>query len=151
DANGAPTDIELPVSYGAGADQAIREAAERLRFEPARRAGEPIPARIRLQLAPPRAEPEPVPPAAADEDAGVAEEPPPTSAPAPPAPPPPTGEYGARAEVERPQPGAASRVKLTGNELTMIPGTFGEPLRVVATLPGVVRSPFGLGFFLVRG
>jgi len=33
----------------------------------------------------------------------------------------------------------------------MIPGTFGEPLRVVATLPGVGRSPFGLGFFLVRG
>lgn len=33
----------------------------------------------------------------------------------------------------------------------MVPGTFGEPLRVVATLPGVLRSPFGLGFFLVRG
>ncbi|HKP60205.1 MAG TPA: hypothetical protein VJV78_25950, partial [Polyangiales bacterium] len=98
-----------------------------------------------------------VPPAAADEDAGVPEERPLPGAPAasaeaaPPSPPPPTDEYGARAQVERPQPGAASRVKLTGNELTMIPGTFGEPLRVVATLPGVVRSPFGLGFFLVRG
>jgi hypothetical protein len=36
-------------------------------------------------------------------------------------------------------------------ELTTVPGTFGEPTRVVATLPGVARTPFGLGFFVVRG
>ena len=59
--------------------------------------------------------------------------------------------FGARATVDRPEPGAASRITLTGAELSTVPGTFGEPLRVVATLPGVVRSPFGLGFFLVRG
>jgi TonB family protein len=59
--------------------------------------------------------------------------------------------YGARGKVERPPPGATSRIKLTGGELREIPGTLGEPLRVVATLPGVARSPFGLGFFVVRG
>ena len=59
--------------------------------------------------------------------------------------------FGARATVDRPEAGAASRITLTGAELSTVPGTFGEPLRVVATLPGVVRSPFGLGFFLVRG
>jgi hypothetical protein len=58
---------------------------------------------------------------------------------------------GATARVTRPQPGAVSRVELRGPELTLIPGTFGEPLRVPATLPGVAHSPFGLGFFLVRG
>jgi hypothetical protein len=59
--------------------------------------------------------------------------------------------FGARARVIAREPGAASRVTLTGAELTTVPGTFGEPLRVVATLPGVARSPFGLGFFVVRG
>jgi hypothetical protein len=153
DASGRATDIELPESYGESADQAIRQAAERLQFEPARRAGEPIAARIRLQLAPPRPEPE-APPPAADDDAGVPEGTSPQSAAlsgAPPPPPPPINVYGAHASVDRTPPGAASRVKLTGDELTLIPGTFGEPLRVVATLPGVARSPFGLGFFLVRG
>src|SRR5690606_19654842 len=38
-----------------------------------------------------------------------------------------------------------------GEELSTVPGTFGEPLRAVASLPGVARSPYGLGFFLVRG
>jgi outer membrane receptor protein involved in Fe transport len=59
--------------------------------------------------------------------------------------------FGATARVERPDPGAATRITLTAEELTTVPGTFGEPLRVVATLPGVVRTPFGLGFFFVRG
>jgi hypothetical protein len=58
---------------------------------------------------------------------------------------------GATARVRRPPPGAVSRVELRGPELTQIPGTFGEPLRVPATLPGVAHSPFGVGFFLVRG
>jgi hypothetical protein len=59
--------------------------------------------------------------------------------------------FGATARVERHAPGAASQVRLRGNELTAVPGTFGEPLRVVATLPGVAHTPYGLGFFLVRG
>jgi TonB family protein len=36
-------------------------------------------------------------------------------------------------------------------QLTNIPGTFGDPIRVIQTLPGVNRAPFGLGLLLVRG
>ncbi|HKU42265.1 MAG TPA: energy transducer TonB, partial [Polyangiales bacterium] len=59
DSSGMPTDIELATSYGELADQAVRRAAEQLRFEPARRGEETIAARIRLQLAPPAPEPPP--------------------------------------------------------------------------------------------
>ncbi|MGE0867482.1 MAG: TonB family protein [Kofleriaceae bacterium] len=36
-------------------------------------------------------------------------------------------------------------------QLTSVPGTFGDPIRVIQTLPGLQRSPFGLGLLLVRG
>ncbi len=48
-------------------------------------------------------------------------------------------------------PKAASVIELTEDELRRVPGTFGDPTRVVASLPGVARSPFGLGFYAVRG
>lgn len=51
----------------------------------------------------------------------------------------------------RPEPGAATREILRAEEMTTVPGTFGEPLRVVSSLPGVGRSPLAVGFFLVRG
>jgi TonB family protein len=40
---------------------------------------------------------------------------------------------------------------LTQQELTRVPGTFGDAIRVVQRLPGVQRAPFGLGAVLVRG
>ena len=40
---------------------------------------------------------------------------------------------------------------LTQRELTRVPGTFGDAIRVVQRLPGVSRAPFGLGAVLVRG
>ena len=40
---------------------------------------------------------------------------------------------------------------LTQHELTRVPGTFGDAIRVVQRLPGVSRAPFGLGAVLVRG
>ncbi|MGB0588414.1 MAG: TonB-dependent receptor domain-containing protein [Myxococcota bacterium] len=46
---------------------------------------------------------------------------------------------------------AADKVQLSEGELKSVPGTFGDPTRVVATLPGVARSPFGLGYYVVRG
>jgi TonB family protein len=36
-------------------------------------------------------------------------------------------------------------------QMTSVPGTFGDPIRVVQTLPGIQRAPFGLGLLLVRG
>jgi len=40
---------------------------------------------------------------------------------------------------------------LTRDQLTSVPGTFGDPIRVIQTLPGVARAPFGLGLLLIRG
>jgi len=44
-----------------------------------------------------------------------------------------------------------TRTTLDEVELVTVPGTFGEPFRVVQTLPGVARTPYGLGFLVVRG
>lgn len=46
---------------------------------------------------------------------------------------------------------SATKIALQEEEIRAVPGTFGEPSRVVATLPGVARSPFGLGYYIVRG
>jgi TonB family protein len=46
---------------------------------------------------------------------------------------------------------AVTRYTLAHTELTSVPGTFGDPLRVVQNLPGVARTPFGLGLLVIRG
>ncbi len=40
---------------------------------------------------------------------------------------------------------------LQREQLTSVPGTFGDPIRALQTLPGLQRAPFGLGLLLVRG
>jgi TonB family protein len=40
---------------------------------------------------------------------------------------------------------------LQRQQLSSVPGTFGDPIRVIQTLPGVARAPFGLGLLLIRG
>ena len=40
---------------------------------------------------------------------------------------------------------------LSQAELTTVPGTFGDPLRVIQNLPGVARIPYGIGQLVVRG
>lgn len=44
-----------------------------------------------------------------------------------------------------------TRYTLTERTLKTVPGTFGDPARVVQNLPGVARSPYILGLLLVRG
>lgn len=44
-----------------------------------------------------------------------------------------------------------TRRTLQRQQLTSVPGTFGDPIRVIQTLPGMQRAPFGLGILLVRG
>ena len=44
-----------------------------------------------------------------------------------------------------------TRRTLERRELTTVPGTFGDPLRVIQTLPGLARAPFSLGVLLIRG
>jgi TonB family protein len=54
--------------------------------------------------------------------------------------------------VHAPPPAqAVTRYTLAKTELTTVPGTFGDPLRVIQNLPGVARPPFGLGLLVIRG
>ncbi|MCB9594471.1 MAG: TonB-dependent receptor [Sandaracinaceae bacterium] len=162
--DGTVSEVSIATPIREDVDAMVLEAAQGMRFEPATRDGEPIPARVRFRyrISPPAPPPEPDPPPDV-EGPPDATDPEATEATDDAAPPPEeaidmsvfdaaaTEELGVVAEVIRPEAGAAERITLQAEELTTVPGTFGEPLRVVATLPGVVRSPFGLGFFLVRG
>jgi len=44
-----------------------------------------------------------------------------------------------------------TRRSLERRELTTVPGTFGDPLRVIQNLPGLARSPWASGLLLIRG
>ncbi len=122
--------------------------ARAFEFEPARRAGVPVAAKIRLQVrfaeprrerdtaAPPTAPVSPSPVAAVaagDARAGV-EGREPTE----------VVVLGLRAEPSR-------TATLSRAEVREIPGTFGDPFRAVETLPGVTPIVSGLPFFFVRG
>lgn len=53
------------------------------------------------------------------------------------------------------QPGdrapAVGSVTMTAEEIATLPGTQGDPLRAVQSLPGVARTPAGLGLLILRG
>lgn len=53
-------------------------------------------------------------------------------------------------EAERPEPDITRRT-ITVKEIRSIPGTFGDPVRVIQNLPGAARAPFGTGLVVVRG
>ncbi len=44
-----------------------------------------------------------------------------------------------------------TRYTLSIEEIKRIPGTFGDPVKVVQTLPGAARTPFGTGLLVIRG
>jgi len=44
-----------------------------------------------------------------------------------------------------------TRRTVTMDEVRKVPGTFGDPVKVIQTLPGAARSPFGTGFLVIRG
>jgi TonB family protein len=44
-----------------------------------------------------------------------------------------------------------TRRTIDRQEMMSVPGTFGDPIRAIQTLPGIQRAPFGLGLLLVRG
>lgn len=44
-----------------------------------------------------------------------------------------------------------ARRTLTMEEVKRVPGTFGDPVRVIQSLPGAARSPFGSGLLIIRG
>lgn len=152
DAEGRVTSARVIESLEAEIDQRVLDATRAMRFSPAERGGRPVPSviRFRYRLQPgealmPFAMPEN--PFAGQADALLAVgRGRPVVTPAAPA-----DELGEATVRSRRLSGAATTMTLRAEELTTVPGTFGEPTRVVATLPGVARTPFGLGFFVVRG
>ncbi len=44
-----------------------------------------------------------------------------------------------------------STVAISAGELTRIPGTSGDTVKVVQNLPGVARAPYGSGLLIIRG
>lgn len=44
-----------------------------------------------------------------------------------------------------------SKRTISMEEIRRVPGTFGDPIRVIQTLPGAARTPFGTGFLIIRG
>ncbi len=44
-----------------------------------------------------------------------------------------------------------SRRSISMDEVKRVPGTFGDPVRVVQNLPGAARAPFGTGLLVIRG
>jgi len=44
-----------------------------------------------------------------------------------------------------------AKVSLSRDEVKRVPGTFGDPIRVIENLPGLARAPFAGGALIVRG
>lgn len=61
-----------------------------------------------------------------------------------------TSHYETHVRAKR-QHEEVTRHTLSRDELTTVPGTFGDPLRVIQNLPGVARIPYGVGQLVVRG
>lgn len=162
DAEGRVTGVSVAEPAGHGFDESASEAARGFRFEPARRGEQAVRSRIRYRhvfALPPAPEPPGAPPAGA--------------APAPPAGPPDAGASGtepAAGHMEHPasSPPAAApdevvvtsaarrdreikRYTLGRKELGLVPGTGGDALRAVQTLPGVGRASALDGLLIVRG
>ena len=120
--------------------EAARAAAERWRFEPARRAGVAMAAKIRFLVGfEQRSEPEPVPSTSA---------PAPDPAPVGPAPAPPPPEPIEVTVTGSAPPGARIISRTFAREL---PGAFGNPFAAIEASPGVTPTLSGAPYFYVRG
>ncbi len=154
DAEGRVTRARIIESLDVALDQRVLDATREMRFSPAEREGRAVPAVIRFRYRLRAGDPlipfaMPTNPFAEQADAVLAAG---RGRAVPPVAPPSDGGDAGEAMVRaRRLAGAATTMTLRAEELTTVPGTFGEPTRVVASLPGVARTPFGLGFFVVRG
>jgi TonB family protein len=138
DKDGSARDAVVVSSAGEALDGEALNAVNALRFEPARRNGEPIVARIPFRFDFKAALPPPPPPAA----------PPPT----PPSPAEPAEMQELTFDVQGQKPPRETTVyTLKSEELRKLPGTNGDPLRAVESLPGVARPPSFNPFLSVRG
>ena len=133
-----PSAVNEPFSTAAAA------AASAWQFEPAKRAGGPVRARIRVEVtfhAPAVAAP------AADEALAANQAPsaPPGADKSKPKPKP------IEIQVLGVKPEPSRTATLSRAEVRQIPGTFGDPFRALEIMPGVTPIVSGLPFFFVRG
>jgi TonB family protein len=143
DEQGAARDPSLLDSSGDSAfDDVALAAIAQLRFSPATRDGAPISARIPFRFdfaASPAPPPEPPP-----------EPPAPAKAPETPAKEPELAPIMLSVRGEKP-PREATAYVISRQEIRTIPGTGGDPLRAIESMPGVGRAPFGSGDLIIRG
>jgi TonB family protein len=145
DETGQVTDATVAESAGDEFDQAAIAAAKQLGFEPAQKAGKPVAAKIpfRFQFEAKAPEPAPVP-------VNV-----PVPAPTVPTPPPAAAPSEADAldidvAGERP-PREPTQRTLSAEEITKMPGTNGDALRSIGSMPGVARVGAFDGLLVIRG
>ena len=140
DAGGTVTDATVTQSGGEDFDAAALESVRQLRFDPARRAGQPIAARIpfRFDFVAPATNVRVGQEASADDEQGsfeVAK---------------PTGVQDIQVRGDRPAREVTRRA-LEQREITRIAGTNGDALRSIENMPGVARPPFIAGGLIIRG
>jgi TonB family protein len=151
DEGGHVTAANVTQSGGAAFDEKALAAARAFTFEPARRGTEPVAVTIGYRYVFPALEPPAPPPVVPVAPAATVM--PPAPAPAPAAAPPKDAElaaFEATAEVEAP-PREPTKHSIEGEELTKIPGTRGDALRAIESLPGVARTGLGDGTPILRG
>lgn len=137
--DGSVQGAALEAPAGDALDGVALDAARRHRFKPATRDGAPVSAKIKLALlleAPPRETPR------TERSAGA---------------PPSVGLAPAEHEIEdvrvKGERETASPTKRTleRREIEAIPGTFGDAIRAVESLPGAARAPAFSGLIILRG
>jgi TonB family protein len=147
DETGHVSESAVVESGGQRFDQSALDAAKQFEFEPARRAGVALAAKIRYRYVFPAQAPVPVPvpeaanPSPAPRDATEVPKAAASSEPA---------EFSAVATVEAP-PREPTRHRISGEVLTEMPGSRGDALRSIEVLPGVGRTSLGNGDPILRG
>ncbi|MCA9615139.1 MAG: TonB family protein, partial [Myxococcales bacterium] len=138
--DGHVSDATVLESTHAFLEEPARVAAHALVFEPATDDGVPIPALIAFAFdfappppppppPPPAPEPAPTPPAAADDEIASID----------------VEVHAERAPLE------PTRHSLDAAEVRRVPGTNGDAIRAIESLPGVARPPGLDGSIIVRG
>lgn len=131
DEQGGVEEVE-PVSGDPALIEAATALARQARFAPAREAGAPVAVQMEWAVSFPALAPPP--PAEAPEQPPVA----------------PPEDEGLVATFYHPV-GAPLVRSLTKEQIEAMPGTLGDPVRAVANMPGVERTPLEAGWLLVRG
>ncbi|HEY3254663.1 MAG TPA: TonB-dependent receptor, partial [Polyangiaceae bacterium] len=152
DETGHVSQSEILESGGERFDQSALAAVKQFEFEPARRAGVALAAKIRYRYVFPAAAPVPVPvpvPEAPTTALASAATPSAAAAPKTPASDEPE-EFSAVATVEAP-PREPTRHSISGEMLTEMPGSRGDALRSIEVLPGVGRTSLNNGDPILRG